>query len=595
THGGGDYIAEALTHYKAAMAADPQSAYIASQTADLLSRLGRNADAITLEQATLKQHPESLAAHQTLANIYLRQLSHMPQPISAGKGAEVMSAAIAEYKTLIALQPKNATPVVILGKLYGASGQPQQAEQQFRAALQIDSTNSDAVASLVQSLASQDRLDDAENVIDGLPEAARTGQVYATLGDAYLNRRQFPEAARAFRNAVAARPDDPDFQNALAQALMDGGDYAAALTEFQRLQRETPNDGHAALRVAQLELQLGQLGAAREALHSAAALLPKDDIEVAYAGVLLDARDGHDSAAMASLQDLLRRPAGAASKGIFLEQLARLQARNGDSAGALKSLRQMAALGPNYRTRAQVREIALYAEQHDYTKALNSAQQALAAEPGSRALHITYANLLSLSGQPEQALASLQPLLKNDAGDWDLYLAMSRIHVQSQQLPAALADTTRAAALASTPAQQAEVANQVSAIQARRKDYKAAEQTLRHALTVDPGNATSLNALAYLLAEQNKELPQALGLVQQALARDPNNGAYLDSLGWIYFKMNRLPDALSQLERAARLQQHDPAILDHLAQAYDRDGKLQQAASSWTEALADLKAAPAVG
>lgn len=595
THDGGDYIAQALTHYKAAMAADPDSAYIASQTADLLSRLGRNADAITLEQATLKQHPNSLAAHQTLANIYLRELSHLPQPITAGAGAKIMADAIAEYKTLIGLQPKNATPVVILGKLYGASGQPQLAEQQFREALQIDSTDSDAVASLVQSLAGQDRLAEAEKVIGGLPEPARTGQVYATLGDAYLNRHQYPDAARAFRSAVAARPDDPDYQNALAQALMDGGDYPGALVEFQRLQRENPNDGRAALRVAQLDLQLGQLVSAHSALTSAASLLPKDDIEVAYAGVLLDEREGHDSAAMTSLHALLSRPVGPPSKSIFLEQLASLQERNGDAAGALQSLEQMAALGGNYRTRAQAREIAVYAQEHDYPKALDTAKQALTAEPDSRALHITYANLLAASGQPKQALASLQPLQKNDGSDWDLYLAYSRIHMQARQLNAALDDTTHAASLASTPAEQAEVGNQVAAVQSARKDYKAAEQSLRHALALDPGNAGSLNALGYLLAEQNKELPQALGLVKQALARDPSNGAYLDSLGWIYFKMNRLTDALPQLERAARLQQHDPAILDHLAEAYDRDGKLQQAASSWSEALADLKATPASG
>lgn len=595
THDGGDYIAQALTHYKAAMAADPGSAYIASQTADLLSRLGRNADAITLEEATLKQHPDSLAAHQTLANIYLRELSHMPQPITAGAGAETMARAIAEYKTLITLQPKNATPVVILGKLYGASGQVTLAEQQFREALQIDSTNSDAVASLVQSLAGQNRLTEAEKVIDDLPEPSRTGQVYATLGDAYLNHHQYPDAVRAFRSAVAARPDDPEYQNALAQALMDGGDYGGALTEFQRLQRENPNDGRAALRVAQLALQLGQLNEAHGALASAASLLPKDDIEVAYAGVLLDEREGHDSAAMTALHTLLTRPVGPSSKSIFLDQLSRLQARNGDTAGALQSLEQMAGLGDSYRTRAQVREIAVYAQEHDYPHALDTAKQALAAEPNSRGLSFTYANLLAASGQPAQALASLEPLRKRDASDWEIDLTDSRIHMQAMQLRAAAEDATRAAGLASTPTEQAEVINQEAAVQSAQKNYGAAEQSLRRALAIDPGNASSLNALGYLLAEQGKELPQALKLVQQALANDPANGAYLDSLGWIYFKMNRLADALPQLERAARLQQHDPAILDHLAQAYDRDGKLQQAASSWSEALADLKATPGSG
>jgi cytochrome c-type biogenesis protein CcmH/NrfG len=49
---------------------------------------------------------------------------------------------------------------------------------------------------------------------------------------------------------------------------------------------------------------------------------------------------------------------------------------------------------------------------------------------------------------------------------------------------------------------------------------------------------------------------------------------------------------VSSLERAVRLDRHDPDILDHLAQAYEGDGKLQQAASSWTQALQDLKLTP---
>lgn len=592
THGGGTYIEQALTHYKAAMAADPNSAFLASQMADLLSRLGRADDAIELEQATLKQHPDSLVAHQTLGTIYLRELSRLPQPITAGPGAQTMAAAITEYKTLAGLQPKNAAPVVVLGKLYGAEGQPAQAEQEFRAALEIEPTNLDAIASLIQSLASEGALDKAQQAIDALPPEARSGQVYATLGEAYERERRYTDAAKSYRQAVAAQPDDPDFQGALAQALMDGGDYAAALTEYQRLQRQTPDDGHTALRVAQLEMQLGQFGAAKTALDSARALLPADDIETAYATVLLEEGQGDDMAAAAGLHALLARPAGKASKAIFLDQLARLEMRAGDSAGALDSLQQMEALGASYRARAHAREIELYSEDRDYSHALATARAALAEQPGSRPLHITYANLLAASGHSQEALAALQPLLQGDASDWDVYLAMSQIRLAAQQYPEALAAAAKADALAATPAAHAQAANEQAAIEAQEKEYDAAERSLRHALALEPGDAASLNALGYLLAQQGKQLPQALDYVQQALAHDPNNGAYLDSLGWIYFKMNRMPEAVSQLERAVHFERHDPAILDHLAQAYDRDGKLQQAATSWTQALEDLKGTP---
>src|SRR6185437_7690939 len=196
------------------------------------------------------------------------------------------------------------------------------------------------------------------------------------------------------------------------------------------------------------------------------------------------------------------------------------------------------------------------------------------------------------SGQIEPARATVRSLEKNDASDWDLYLALGQIEAQGGNLAQAWNDTEHAGRLAPTPVDHAKALAQLGGLTMRQHDYAAAETNYRQALALDPKNPTVLNGLGYALAERGAQLPQALGYVQAALARDANNGAYMDSLGWVYFKMNRLPEAVTSLERAARLATHDPAILDHLAQAYEGDGKLQQAASSWQQALDDLKLEP---
>lgn len=592
TKGGGQYIEAALQHYTAAMAADPQSAFLASEMADLLSRLGRTADAISLIQTAIQHHPDSIAAHTTLGEIYLRQLSRAPQPLTDANTHGALSAAIAEYKTLIQLDPKQAQNVVMLGKLYGASGQSALAEEQFRAALRVAPTNMDALASLVQSLAGQDKLDQAGQEIASLPPVARSAQVYATLGDAYLGAHRYGDAAQAFQQAVEARPDDADLQKALGSALMDGHQYPEALKVYQSLRQQLPDDGAVALRLGQLQMQMAQWDGARASLQSARTLLGPDDVESAYATALLDQSTGHDQAALQGLQALAARKNRPASQSIFLSQLARLEMHMGKYDDAQASLQQLQGLGPEYRSRALNLEMELYAEQRRYPEALAAAKAALADQPDARALHITYANLLSASGDPAAARASLQPLMKGTAADWDLYLALGQIDLAANQYPQALADTRHADQLASDSAAHARALMQMGMIAARQKDFAGAEEQYRKALALAPHDAAALNALGYLLAEQGVRLPEALGYVQQALAQDAENGAYLDSLGWIYFKMNRLPDAVSSLERAVRLDRHDPNILDHLAQAYEGDGKLQQAASSWTQALEDLKLAP---
>jgi len=584
----GEYVQQALQHYAAAMAADPHSAYIAAQMADFLSRLGRTADATTLAQTVVKEHPESIAAHQTLGRIYLRELSRVRQPISG----PIADGAIAEYQALVRLDPANPNPIVVLGKLFGAEGHARQAEVQFRAALAIAPTNVDALASLVQSLASQDRLDEARQQIAALPAVARSGQVYATLGDAYMSRQRYDEAASAYRQAVEAQPDEPAFTGALAKALMQGGEFSQALAEYTKLQAQTPEDGDVPLRMGQLQMQMGNFAAADASLKAAAALLGPDNLEVAYAQALLHESRGEDQSALAGLKNLVARKTSPQTQSIFLAQLAQLELRTGDAIAADATLKQIEGLGPGYRSRAQALAIEMYSGAHDFPRALEAAKSALADQPNSRSLHITYANLLAASGQLDAAKAALQPMLEGTAADGEVYLAQAEIESGAKQWAAAIADARHADQIAATPLAHARAVAQVGAIAAKQALYRQAEQSYQQALKLAPDDSHILNAYGYLLAEQGVRLPDALGFVQKALARDPGNGAFLDSLGWVYFKMNRLPEALGNLERAARIANHDPAVLDHLAQAYEGDGKLQQAERSWQQALADSKLSP---
>ncbi|MGH9468239.1 MAG: tetratricopeptide repeat protein, partial [Terriglobales bacterium] len=590
--GGERYIQGALQHFQAAMQADPASDYIASQLADLLSRLGRNQEAVKLAQQTLQHHPGSIVTHQVLGGIYLRQLSHEPQPIANSGAGSLMAAAVADYKDLIRLDPHNTSYIVLLGKLYGAQGNAVEAEQQFRAALAIAPTDMNAIASLVQSLASQDRLDQAKKEIEALPEAARAPQVYMTLGDAYAGRHRYVDAAVAYDKALKADPGDNDIRRALARALMDGGEFAPALATYEQLRRRLPNDGRVALRLGQLQMQMGDLAGARTSLTAAAKMLPADDLEVAYASALLDQSQGQDETARKELEALVKRHTRPATQSIFLAQLARLSMHMGNYTAAASEVGQLQALGASYRSQALDLNIELYAEQRDYPRALAAAQQAMLAEPDSRSLRLTYANLLAASGQPKAARASLKPMLRGTGADWDLYLALGQIDMQARQWRPAQAETQHADKLAATAGEHARAATQMGAILAKQAKYAQAERSYRRALALEPHDADTLNALAYMLAQQGVRLQEALGYARQAVAQDANNGTYWDSLGWVYYKMKRMPQAINNLERAARFDRHDPDILDHLAQAYEGDGQLQQAASNWTQALTALDVAP---
>ncbi len=113
----------------------------------------------------------------------------------------------------------------------------------------------------------------------------------------------------------------------------------------------------------------------------------------------------------------------------------------------------------------------------------------------------------------------------------------------------------------------------------------AARDELRRAIELDPRHADALNYLGYMDADDGVNLEEAKTLIQRALDVDPDNGAYRDSLGWVYFRMGDMPQALAQLERAVALLDSDPTIFEHLGDVYFAHGDVDNARRAWSKAL----------
>jgi tetratricopeptide (TPR) repeat protein len=78
---------------------------------------------------------------------------------------------------------------------------------------------------------------------------------------------------------------------------------------------------------------------------------------------------------------------------------------------------------------------------------------------------------------------------------------------------------------------------EIGGVREQRGDVAGAEAAARDALKREPKNPRAQNSLGYLLADQNRNLPEAEDLIRKAVAQDPDNGAYIDSMGWVHFRM----------------------------------------------------------
>ena len=82
-------------------------------------------------------------------------------------------------------------------------------------------------------------------------------------------------------------------------------------------------------------------------------------------------------------------------------------------------------------------------------------------------------------------------------------------------------------------------------------------------LAKDPQNVNALNAMGYMLAEQNTRLQEARAYIEQALQLQPDSAAILDSMGWVLYRLGDLDGARDYLRRAYTKDQ-DEEIAAHL-------------------------------
>lgn len=119
----------------------------------------------------------------------------------------------------------------------------------------------------------------------------------------------------------------------------------------------------------------------------------------------------------------------------------------------------------------------------------------------------------------------------------------------------------------------------------RAGNIKEAERIFLESLEFFPDDHRILNYLAYMWAEDNRNLDSALEYINKALKVEPNNGAYIDTLGWILYKQGKFEEALEYLLTAAEFEKDDPVIFEHIGDVYCSLGNNEQAVVWWKKSF----------
>ncbi len=355
-------------------------------------------------------------------------------------------------------------------------------------------------------------------------------------------------ALDADERAIKLMPRHEDALLLKAQLLFEMGESRDALRHMKKVVKKYPKARRPRITYVRLLLATGSIAEAEKQLAILSEQNP-GDLDLKFSLALLALEAGATDTATDQLDALLAENYRPNEIHLYLGQAAEQQA---DLELAIDHYLKVD--GPQgMRSRVQAARLMVRqgnpAQAHALISSLRRSHPEL-----STSLAITEAEIISSHGNQQGALALLDNALQDDPDNTELLYSR---------------------------ATQAEKAG----------DLEKMESDLRRILTLEPDDASALNALGYTLANHNLRLDEALEYVSRALALRPEDPAILDSMGWVLYRRGDLKGARDYLRRAYE-KFPDPEVAAHYGEVLWVLGAQGQAREVWRDALDSNPDAP---
>ncbi|HYO16069.1 MAG TPA: tetratricopeptide repeat protein [Thermoanaerobaculia bacterium] len=376
---------------------------------------------------------------------------------------------------------------------------------------------------LAASLAVQlERPDDAEQLLQGMPEDDPALQLLR--GRIRVLRGDGPGALELLKPVLANHPASVDLEvrRAAAEAYLLAGQPAEAI---KLLEGKTGGVPSLVLLTARAQRQAGDAQAAMATLQPLADKLPEDPNTVP---------DPRPAAGIAMEYGSLLAASGRTAEAVgFYEKATRFHPQSRDAwTGLAQALTASGRKDEAQQAAARAEELAKAAAAprpaRPSTPALEEpaapgqvAPSGAAAAPTAPALsaNLQEAVRLMSEGQNDAALAAVQREIEASPSDLQARALQVRLLLVLQRSPEAL--QAAEAALALQP-ENADLVYQRGAVQMATRNLAAAEADLRRALQLAPRHTAAMNDLAVLLISQ-KKTDEARKLLEEVLRLNPQD------------------------------------------------------------------------
>jgi len=239
--------------------------------------------------------------------------------------------------------------------------------------------------------------------------------------------------------------------------------------------------------------------------------------------------------------------------------------------------------------------------------AIEAFKKQIELEPYDETAYNNLASVYQELGKNEQAASAFQKQIEISPLDKYAHFGLGSVYLDQKKYKDATAELEKAVSL--TPSwPPAHVALGRAYLNSEQNDKAVA--SFDKAVEIDPSPLV-FNDVAYELARKQVSLDRALEYAESAVEATNSTlrnlnldhltvqqtnlvtslAAYWDTLGWVYFQRGELPLAEKYVRSSWMLMQHGE-VGDHLGQIYEKQGRKQDAISTYALALASVRPDP---
>jgi tetratricopeptide (TPR) repeat protein len=485
----------------------------------------------------------------------------------------------------------------------------------YRAALRVDSRNSELLGRTFLAVLANGEVDEAVKLAERVVQIDKNDRIARlVLGVRAIKHKQYQTARRDLAQSVRGPITDLAAALLSSWTLANAGEAKLAVEAIDKL---SGAEWYALFKELHAGLVLDLAGQRKEAgkrLERAYKLDPtalrvaqaygsylsrhgnKDDALKAFAA--FDAALPRHPLITESISDLkagkklppLVDSVQAGAAEVLYGLGAALGRRGGEDLGLIY-LQLSLYLAPSHSL-ALLSLADLYEAMKKPELAIKTYERVPQTSPLQRNAQIQTAINLDTLERTDEAKASLEKLIAADTTDLEAIMALGNVQRGRKQFADCADVYSKGIDTISKPEKSNWVIYYFRGIcYERSKQWPKAEADLKQSLELFPDQPHVLNYLGYSWVDQGVNLDDGMRMIKRAVEQRADDGYIVDSLGWAYYRLGNYEEAVKHLDRAVELKPEDPTINDHLGDAYWRVGRTLEARFQWSHAR-DLKPEP---